>query len=264
MKTSKLARLVCVWLGLVVFGSLIIGCGSLPPPFGQPTRVVQTSSPTIPLPPPATETPAPTNTPVIPPTPIIPTITPTPTQAPLPNLTAVKLVAKDMPSGFQEVTTDDLRKMNLTEEALGNAFRGIGAQARVQNLAAFQHPQRYQIVLGFLIYPLTPVERAAVEAQLANPDTALKAWGEAVVGPTGSTKAKPLVGVDKFGNKSVGFTTTATMLGVNVRNDAVMIARGGVVAVGMSFYPEAAPPLFATADLAKTLDTRLATTLSGK
>ena len=183
MQTSNLARILSVWLGLLVLVFLIAGCGSLPPPFGQPTRVIQAASPTLPPLPTLTETPAATNTSVIPPTPIIPTITPTPTQVPLPNLSAVKLVAKDLPAGFQELSADNLKKMNLNEDALGNAFRGVGAQARIQNLAAFQHLPRYQIVLGFLIYPLSPAERATLEAQLANPDSAAKSWGAALVGP---------------------------------------------------------------------------------
>jgi hypothetical protein len=264
MQNSKLARVMFVCLGLALLGTLIASCGSLPPPFGQPTRVVPPATPTIPPPPPATETPAPTNTPVIPPTRIIPTTTPTPTQAPLPSLSAVKLVAKDLPAGFQEVSADNLKKMGLSEDALGAAFRSVGTQARVQNLAAFQQIQRYQIVLSFLIYPLNASERTVVQTQLTNPDAALATYGEALVGPAGAAKAKPLAGADKFGDRSAGFTTITTMLGVNVRADAVMVLRGSVVLVVMEFLPEQVPALISTADVAKIMDTRLATTLSGK
>jgi hypothetical protein len=268
MQTPKFSRVVCGGIMLVVLGALIVGCGSLP--FGQPTRAVQPAGPTSVPSPIVTETPSATNTPVFPPTPVIPptpvppTNTPIPTLAPLPNLSAVKLVVKDLPAGFQDATADNLKKTNLTEEALGNTFRGIGAQARVQNLAAFQHAQRSQIALGFLIFPLTAAEKAALATQLANSDSALKAWGGALVGNAGLTNAKSLAGVDKFGEKSVGFTTTSPMLGVNVRADSAMIVRGSVVEVVMSFYPEAIPPALNTADLAKLLDTRLATALTGK
>ncbi|MEW5719968.1 MAG: hypothetical protein AB1817_15170 [Chloroflexota bacterium] len=268
MQTSKFSRVVWVGLGLIVLGTFIVGCGSLP--FGQPTRAVQPAGPTPVTVPLMTETPAATNTPVFPPTPVVPqpttapTNTPIPTLPPLPNLSAIKLAAKDLPAGFQDVSADNLKKMNLTEEALGNAFRSVGAQARVQNLAAFQHSQRSQIALGFLIFPLTAAEKIALDTQLANSDSALKTWGEALVGAAGVAKAKPLAGVDKLGNTSLGFTTTTTMLGVNVRADSVMITRGAVVEVVMSFHPEAVPPALATADLAKLLDTRLAAALTGK
>ena len=268
MQTSKFSRVVLGWIALVVLGTLIVGCGSLP--FGQPTRAVQPSGPT-PIPPPIlTETPSATYTPVfpptpvIPPTPVVPTNTPIPTLAPLPNLSAVKLVVKDLPAGFQDAAADNLKKTNLTEEVLGNAFRGIGAQARVQNLAAFQHSQRNQIALGFLIFPLTAAEKATLTAQLASTDNGLKAWGDALVGTAGVSKAKPLTGVDKFGEKSVGFTTTSSMLGVNVRAESIVIVRSSVVEVVMSFYPEAIPPALNIADLAKLLDTRLATAMTGK
>ena len=268
MQTSKFSRVVCGGIVLVVLGALIVGCGSLP--FGQPTRAVQPTGPTSVPSPLVTETPSATNTPVfpptpvIPPTPIVPTNTPIPTLAPLPNLSAVKLVVKDLPAGFQDAVADNLKKMNLTEEALGNAFRTVGTQARVQNLTAFQHAQRNQIALSFLIFPLTAAEKAALITQLASSDSALKAWGDALVGTAGLKNAKPLTGVDKFGEKSVGFTTTLPMLSVNVRADSVIIVRGSVVEVVMSFYPDAVPPALSTADLAKLLDTRLATTLTGK
>jgi len=270
MQTPKFSRVLLGWVTLVALGLTLAGCGAIPLPFGQPTRAVQPAAPT-PVPPSGgTETPAPTNTPVMPPTPVIPptlvvpTSTSTLTPTPLPNLAVVKLAVKDLPTGFQDAAADNLKRMNLTEEALGNAFRGIGAQAHVQNLAAFQHSGRAQLALSFLISPLTAAEKTALETQLASPDSALKAWGVALVGNAGVPNAKPLAGVDKFGDKSIGFTTTSPMLGVNVRADSVMIVRGGVVQVVMSFYPEAVPPALATTELAKLLDTRLATTLTGK
>jgi len=264
MQTPKFSRVLLGWVALVGLGLILVGCGSLPLLGGQPTRAVQPAAPT-PVPPPGeTETPAPTNTPVIPPTLVEPTSTSTLTPTPLPNLSVVKLAVKDLPGGFQDATAENLKKMNLTEEVLGNAFRGVGAQARVQNLAAFQQPQRDQVALGFLVFPLTTAEKTALVTQLASADGALKAWGVALVGNAGLPSAKPLAGADKFGDKSVGFTTTAQMLGVNIRADSVMIVRDGAVEVVMSFYPDGIQPLLATTDLAKLLDTRLTTTLTGK
>jgi hypothetical protein len=264
MQTPKFSRVLLGWITLVGLGLLLVGCGSLPLSVGQPTRTVQPAAPTAVPTSVATETTAPTNTPVVPPTPVLPTNTPVRTATPLPNLSAVKLVVKDLPAGFQDVSADNLKKMNLTEEALGNAFRGIGAQARVQNVAAFQSAPRGQVALGFLIFPLTAPEKTAVETQLASTDSALKAWGSALVGNAGVPYAKPLAGVDKFGDKSLGLTTTTTSIGAAVRADAVMITRGGVVEVVMSFYPDGIQPALATADLAKLLDTRVATALTGK
>ena len=268
MQMPKLARramsgLVCI--GLSVW---LIGCGSLP--FGQPTRPAQTAAPTVAPKAVATETPAVTATPVVPSTPVVPqptvppTLAPTLTPAPLPNLSAVKLTPKDLPAGFVEASADNLKKMNLTEDALNVAFGKLGAQARVQHLAALQHPQRAQLVVSFLVYPLTSAEKAALETQLGNMENVLKAWGSALVGEAGVKNAKPLAGADKFGDKSAGLTTTMLMLGVNIRAEAVMSARGSVVQVVMSFYPEAVPPAINTVDLAKLADTRLATTLTGK
>lgn len=271
MRTTKLVRLVIWTLALISVSVALVGCGALP--FGQqPTRAVQPAAPTTVPTPIATETRAAvaTPTPVLPPTPVMapptvpPTVPPTPTVAPLPNLAALKLATKDLPGGFVEASADNLKRINLTEEAMTAAFGKIGAQARVQNFAAFQHLQRAQVIVNFLILPLASPEVAALTTQLANADSALKAWGSALVGEAGVKNAKPLAGVDKLGEKSVGFTTTTAMLGVNVRAEAVMIVRGSVVQVVMSFHPEAVPPAISTVDLAKLVDARLANALTPK
>ncbi|MBM3129446.1 MAG: hypothetical protein FJ009_12570 [Chloroflexi bacterium] len=270
MQTPKFSRVLFGWIVLIGLGISIVGCGSLPSPFTQPTRVVQPAAPTPVPTPAATETPAPPPTPVMPPTPVVapptipPTLTPAPTQAPLPNLSGLKLATKDLPGGFVDATADNLKRMNLTEDAMNAAFRAIGAQARVQNFAALQHLQRAQVVANFLIVPLSAAEKTALTAQLASSDSALKAWGSALVGEAGLKNAKPLAGADKFGDKSVGFTTTSPMLGANIRADAVMIVRGSVVQVVLSFHPDSVPPAISSVDLAKLLDTRLANALAGK
>lgn len=192
MHTLNLARL----LTLMAFSLITVGCGSLPF-FSQPTRVPQPAATVVPLvtptttPTPTATTP-PTSTPVV----ALPTVPAAPTVAPtlsaLPNLSAVKLTAKDLPSGFQEVAADARSTMNLTEYALNAMFGKIGAQARVQNLVVLQHPQRAQVVTTFLLYPLTSEEKTTLETQLANADNALKAWGSALVGESGVKDAKPL------------------------------------------------------------------------
>lgn len=253
---------------LIVLCLATVGCDALPF-ISQPTRAVQPTATRVA---PAAITPTPTTmpSPVASPTPVmvLPTVPPTPTAIPtvppLPNLSAVKLTAKDLPSGFREVSLDDRVKMNLSEDALNVMFGKISVQARVHNLVVLQQPPRAQVVATFLIYPLSSEEKATLETQLANADDALKAWGSALVGESGVKDAKPLAEVDKFGDKSVGFTTTTQMLGVNIRAEAVMIVRGSVVQVAMSFYPEPVPPAINIVDLAKLFDARVTSALTGK
>lgn len=265
MHTLNLARL----LTLMILGLVTMGCGSLPF-VSQPTRapqpattVVAVATPTLtPMPTATVSAPSPTPVVALPTLPAAPTMMPTLSASP--NLSAVKLTAKDLPSGFQEITTDARSAMNLTEYALNAMFDKIGAQARVQNLVVLQHSQRAQVIAAFLLYPLTSEETSALQTQLANPDTALKSFGSALVGEAGVKDAKPLSGADKLGDKSVGFTTTTQMLGVNIRADAIIIVRGGIVQVVMSFYPEPVPPAINAIDLAKLYDARLTSAFTGK
>jgi hypothetical protein len=247
---------------LVLLSLALAGCGSLP--FGQPARPTNTPSP-IPSP---TTVPSATPSPTIPlpptSTPVVVVDTPVPAPTPLPNLSAVKLGPKDLPTGFQEVAAADLKKMNLDEQVLSTGFRGIGSQARLYNLTAFSYAQKNQLVLSFLVFPMTPAEKTTFEAQLTNPDNVLKTWGSLLLGAGGLANAKPLAGVDKFGDKSIGLMTTANNAGVALREDAVIVSRGLIAQVFLSFYADGAAPPIATAELVKVLDTRLATTLGGK
>ena len=267
MQTPKSNRTIVfrVVFGLALLALLTLalaGCGALP--FGQPARPTATATP-IPLP---TAVPSATPSPTIPlpptNTPVIVVDTPVPAPTPLPNLSAVKLGPKDLPAGFVEVSAADLKKMSLNEEILSAGFRGIGSQTRLYNLTAFSHAPKNQLVLSFLVFPMTPAEKATFEAQLTSPDAVLKTWGSLLLGAGGLPNAKPLAGVDKFGDKSIGFMTTANNAGVALREDTVIVSRGLIAQVILSFYADGAAPPITTADLVKVLDTRLATTLSGK
>ncbi len=265
MHPLRVARLF-VWFTLMILSVWLVGCGALPFT-AQPTRPAPPATLTSPplASPTATHTPAASPTPVIALSTPVPQVTvAVPTAIPPSNLATVKLAVKDLPAGFQNSAASHLKSVNLTEEGLNAAFGKIGAQARVHNLTVFQHPQRAQVVASFLIHPLSEAERAALQTQLASADSALKAWGSALVGEAGVEQAQPLEGADKFGERSVGFTTTLQVLGVNIHAESVMILRGSVVQVVMSFYPEPVPPAIRTLDLAKLFDTRWTAALSGK
>ncbi len=260
MHTMNRRMAYLVVIGITLVAGLLAGCGiggssaPTPTPTAAPTRTLAPTPTLAPLIVP------PTNTPVsIPPTPLPLAAT----QTPLPNLSMVKLTARELPAGFQDAPLDSLRKATLTEDALTTAFQSAGVYARVINLTGFQHAQKNQLVVFFLVYPLLPSEKTALDAQLATPETALKTWGNALLGAHGVANARLLTNVDKFGDKSVGFTTVVAQAGMPVRADTVMISRGAAVQVVLSYYPDNTTPVAVT-ELAKLYDARLATTLTPK
>jgi hypothetical protein len=220
-----------------------------------------------------TNTPKPTNTPIPPTappkptnTPIPPTETFKPTAPPVVDLSSAVLMGKDLPAGFQALSAADLKQLNLSESDLAQAFSGASTTARPMNFTAFlnSNPQKFQIVLSFLLYPLTTLEKAAFDLQLANPDIALQSFGAGFTSTTGGAKPSLLPGMDKFGDKSIGFTTTMSSGGLALRMDMVIVSRGTAIEVLMSMYLDGVQPTANLADLAKILDARVAAALGLK
>lgn len=214
---------------------LLGGCGVA----DQVAALIRTPTPT------ATATSTPTMTPTITPTPTntaTPTITSTPTATPTPNLASVMIVLNDLPPGFTAISDSDRVKMGLTEDtlkSLGDTFNA----ARPQNLSTFVSSNPFQIQFAFLLYPLSPVDKARMLSRLADPTSGL---------PTGATI---LPGSDKIGEASRGFTFPSST--GNGRFDFVLAIRGSVlITVGVG-YDVGKQPTVNVIDLARLLDSRV-------
>lgn len=263
-----------VFFPRIPFGLLLLciialdsaGCSVLSPLIATPTpTATATPLPTNTPPPTATatatatatrtptNTPRPTNTPTI-------TPTATPTLIPAASLATAKLTLQDLPPGFRELSPSELQQIGITPDALEKSFASAGLRAKPTNFTAFLNSANFEIAVGMLLYPLTSTEKAAFDTQLSNPDTALKSFGSAFAGTSGD-KPTLLPNTDKFGDKSVGFSTQTTGNGIPLQIQVVLVSHGPAIEMVMTMYPQIAQPPIQVGDLAKILDARVAAVL---
>jgi hypothetical protein len=127
----------------------------------------------------------------------------------------------------------------------------------VQNFTAFLNSQNLQMIFAFLLYPLSPMEKASLDLALSNPDAALKSFA------TGSAGATVLPGMDIFGDRSFGYTSVSGKT-PPLRMDVVIVSRGPAMEIVMTFYQDGTQPSIGVGKLTQILDSRVATALGAK
>jgi len=244
------ARLVLTLISIVVL--LISGCNItqvLAPPTPTPT-FTPTPTATATLTPTPTFTPTPTSTATQVPT-STPTSSPTPAMA---DLSKAVLTLQDLPAGFEQLSKDDIAKLNLSEANLARTFGSVSSQAEPQSLSAFLNASKSEIVVSLLLYPLTPLEKASIDLELDKPDDVFQSFTTGMAG-TGAPKPtlKPLPGSDKVAEKSVGASVTSGDLMI----DIVVARRGAVFEMVLVLYRNGLLPLTNVVESAKILDGRV-------
>lgn len=270
---------VVLLLGLVAIGALLAtgGTGWAPatPVAKQPTpthlgTLVATGFSSTSLPSPKPE---PTLRPVEPTArPTLRTATPVPATSrptgaaggttPLPDLSAATLTQADMPPDLTQMLESELEAMGINEETLARSMSSF-TQARPDNLAAFANydVDNLQVAFSCLIYPLTPMEQASFDLSLRNPELALATFGGALAQGGATTEPRLIPGMDRLGDQSIGITTDISVQDIALKLDLGLIRRGAVVEIVMIFYLAENEPSITVQEMARILDSRVATAL---
>ncbi len=242
------AFLIGLLIGLI--GGLLLGAFVLaqyvqpPPPTPQPapTEISPTPSPTRPFPTRRPATARPTEF-------LVP-----PTAIPVGNLSAAVLAIGDLARGAQALTSAELAELGITQEALTGDLPY--AQARVRNVVAFKYTRPDELVLSFLLYPLTPEEAAAFDGHLS-PAKGL----ELVAGLLSRQEfAAPALreGELSMGDKSIAITVLGAGDTEDMRTDIAIVRRDKVVEVVLIRHLDGRAPRKPLEDLVLILDERVA------
>lgn len=247
-------------LGVGLTGLLLLSCAlprQLAALVGTPTFTpTRTFTPTFTLTPTDTATPTLTPTPTFTSTPTkLPTATPTPD--PLAN--AILTVA-DLPEGFVALSGQDLKRLNLSESDLARAFGPAFSQAQPHNFAGFVNnsPQKLEIVISFLFYPLSPLEQTLLDTYFTDPEVAVKAFTSGITDPEAKAATRVLKGMDHFGDRSFGITTLLGGGNPKLRMDVVIVHQHSVAEFVFAIYPDNTQPPVGVGDLTQILDDRVA------
>jgi hypothetical protein len=180
-------------------------------------------------------------------------------------LAGAVLKLDDLPAGFTALTADDRARLHFSDDEIIAAYSNALAASQMHNVAGFASAgaPNYQVVLAYLFYPLSPLQQAGVDLTLSDPALFQKAFvkGAGQTGQAAGAKvtAKPLAGMDKFGDRSAGAAAVVTTAdGQTLHLDVVAVRRGNVFEVYNSVYPDKAKTPESLADMVKVLDPRVA------
>jgi hypothetical protein len=184
----------------------------------------------------------------------------TPGAGPPPAGVAPALLLEDLPAGFLALPPEDLKKLGMTPDGFAAFGKCWSAAAPLIRHSGFIDPRDFQVVVGLVFSPVSPLEAAAVHMQLASPDAAVKSFQSGPpIGPVGQFTVIP--GLDVFADRSQGLTATMTRGALAVRWDIVVAIRGTALEIVLSMYRDGAKPTAGAAEIARALDARTAAAL---
>jgi hypothetical protein len=231
---------------------LLAGCA--PAQTEQAPVIVSTPQPTAGMT--ATLVPSATITPLPLPT-ATATLTPTVTPRPV-NMELAALRLGDFPAGFEVLDEASQAQLGIKPELLAQLFEGVFHQAAPVTSFAFHNTNAkpFEIVLGVVFYPLTAVEKDQLDRILANPDAMIKDFSHDF---NGKSQLNPEL--NKFGNKSTGWSFTSTSGQSTLKGDMLVLRRENAAGLVMTLGVAGQPSPAAIENLAPLFDQRLRTGL---
>jgi hypothetical protein len=163
----------------------------------------------------------------------------------------VTLTAADFPQGFEILTAADAQSMGLDLSSFEGSMAAFTKAGVVNTVVAMNSSMdAFQVVVAFVLAPMTSDEAAAFDKELDNPESAKTQSASGLGG-----QADFLAGADKIGDKSIGFDLTIDSGGVTLRGELVISRRGAGLQMIVLLWLETATKQVNAVDLAKKLDT---------
>ena len=167
---------------------------------------------------------------------------------------------EDLPAGFLALPPEDLQKLGMTPESLAGFGKCWTAAAQLTGYSGFIDPRNFNVVVGLVFSPVSPLEAAAIHLQLASPYAAVKSFQSGPpIAPAG--QFTPIPGLDVFGDRSQGLTVTVTGKDVALRWEMVVAIRGTALEIVFCMYRDGVKPTASIGEIARALDARTAAAL---
>ena len=180
--------------------------------------------------------------------------TPVPDVVQWKDISSVYLRLDDLPSGYYQLTEQDLVDMGMSDAEMAADFtEGLSLATLVNTKAYLNETDEtvYELVYSTVVYPLTYLEQASFDIDVLDEDALTASFSENFGNP-----ATILPGANTFGNKSIGLQFVDESEGYPLRGQFIMARRGPAVSLVMVIYLADLPPVSA-ADLTRILDGRL-------
>lgn len=183
-----------------------------------------------------------------------PTLEPTP--VPDMDLTSLVLTAADFPNvPFAAVTLEEL----------GMSVSDLDSEEfSIESFFALLEPTNFEMVMGFTTLLQSPLNRAAFDLALNQPEILLKI----VLGGMGdiNTTAQEVLPEfnDTIGNSSAGMTVLTNMQGLNMRMDVVVFRHDSIGAFMITMYLDGQTPPVTLMDVASKFDEKIGAFLANQ
>ena len=123
-----------------------------------------------------------------------------------PNLTGVQLTINDLPSGYKQLSDQELTSLGITKENFASAFKGAFSNASPQNFTVFTNPSNNngELVFSVLFYPISQGDIADWNNKIRDPNVAAQ---DIAKGLGSGSEVKVISGNSKIGDSSIEFST---------------------------------------------------------
>ncbi len=170
-----------------------------------------------------------------------------------PDLPRAVLSTADLPAGFIELSPNDFQSLGIDESMLTGTFGDVLKNAETQSLKGFLNQQNFEVVVNFVLAPLTFLEKAAFDAYLSRPENVI----QQISGNSVSSDARVIEGMNTIGDSSIGVTFTTGASPQVIRGDVSISRRGNTVTANMIFYMDGATPVIGIQEVAQLMDQRV-------
>jgi hypothetical protein len=181
------------------------------------------------------------------------------TGAPVGPPASFSLAVADLPPGFRALSAAEIQQLGMTAESQAVSLRNLSEGATVTSHAVFADPARAHFVLVSTIGPVSTLAAAGIHLQMTYPEAMIRSMNEKKPGggTANGTATVLLPGLDRFGDRSIGFSNVSAGSPVSLREDVVLAIRGDTFENIHSIYPSGTQPAISIADLANIVDTKV-------
>lgn len=171
------------------------------------------------------------------------------------DLSHVRLEQSDLPTGFSEMSEEEMAQYGFDSKSLLAAISSSLAKAEPQNLAVFVKPgiTDTTIVMSFLIQPLTTIEKGAFDLLARNPQQAVTMLSNAAEDLTFT----PQTEIESIGDATMGVLFTSKQSTIPLAGNLVIYRRDQVVQISMIAYMQGGNPAISATEIARIMDSKI-------
>lgn len=171
------------------------------------------------------------------------------------DYSSARLQVEDLPSGFRELTEEELQSLGLSSSQFTQAFNGMLSSAQAQNFAAFINTgSSFEVIVSVLMAPVTTLEGATIDLLMQNPDR----LADELTADSGLSDFTIDESATLIGNSSTSATFSMPDSALEMKGNITVSRRGKALQIALQFHPAGVQPAINAHTVAEIVDAKLA------